>query len=331
MSEAYYLETGDYTEDMALTLAWFNNAANWLTMGTVLESTPFILLCEDSFWEAFTRSPLEIVPLSRLVNSMLKSYRKNDVPALLAKAMDVNPWNTYCRDMLCSYEIELVSDVSQRQWNNMFYSEYRTLSKIQAQMRGFIARKKWPVFRCRVLEIRNAFQSMISVADRSYATAKFNQKYTLYLRWRMYVYNWMWLKYNSATRIQSWFRKIWCVYCYAWSKWRVQRANSMFVVAAQRSYDFNRIRPFMKWHALFTARRRVHSATLIVKALQMTGFSSILAKACEFLLTVLKVARKHANMRLWKQWRGQYLRRRRLHAKISIRFWIREMITLREI
>ncbi len=49
----------------------------------------------------------------------------------------------------------------------------------------------------------------------------------------------------------------------------------------------------------------------------MTGFSQILAKACEFLLTVLKVVRKHAHMRLWAQWRAQYLRRSRLHAKVS--------------
>jgi hypothetical protein len=246
MSEAYFLETGDYTEDMSLNLAWFNDSSNWLTMGTVLENTPFILLCEDSYWEAFTRSPLDVTAISRMVNSMLKSYRKNDVPALLAKAMDVNPWNFYCRDMLSSYEMELVSDPRQRQWNNLFFSEHRTLSRIQAQMRGFIARRKWPVFRRRVMQIRDAFQSMISVADSRFEVAVANWKYTLYMRWRMYVYNWMWLKYNSSVKIQAWFRRIWCVYCYSWSKWRVQRANSMFIVAAQRSYDFNRIRPFRR-------------------------------------------------------------------------------------
>eukprot|EP01035_Chromulina_nebulosa_P007764 gene7764-10490_t len=88
ITEAYIIQNpGKHANDsFSEKMAWYNDSALWMEMAQYLETTPFILLAEDSYWESFIRQPKSNKPIKMIVNSMERYNRKEKVPYLLAKA-----------------------------------------------------------------------------------------------------------------------------------------------------------------------------------------------------------------------------------------------------
>ena len=64
LSEAYYIAYSKINENFNFLLNWFNDYNLWLSMGVYLDDdTPFILLAQHSYWEAFIRNPNDDIAL----------------------------------------------------------------------------------------------------------------------------------------------------------------------------------------------------------------------------------------------------------------------------
>jgi hypothetical protein len=64
LSEAYYIAYSKINENFNSLFNWFNDVNLWLSMGVYLDDdTPFILLAQHSYWEAFIRNPKDDIAL----------------------------------------------------------------------------------------------------------------------------------------------------------------------------------------------------------------------------------------------------------------------------
>ena len=64
LSEAYYIAYSKINENFNSLFNWFNDVNLWLSMGVYLDDdTPFILLAQHSYWEAFIRNPNDDIAL----------------------------------------------------------------------------------------------------------------------------------------------------------------------------------------------------------------------------------------------------------------------------
>jgi len=132
LSEAYFLAIGITNEDAHSLNAWFNNPLLWRRMAEKLDiHTPYVLLTQECYWEAFVRSPLEEYHIVAHVSSLIRNKTKSEVPVVLARAMEVNPWNLFVRSALYELDCELVQDPAQRQWAELFLQDDQCAVRVQ--------------------------------------------------------------------------------------------------------------------------------------------------------------------------------------------------------
>eukprot|EP01031_Cornospumella_fuschlensis_P044650 gene44650-54600_t len=157
LSEGYFLYCGEKESNMSKLFDWFKSASLWTEMAETLENSLFILLAEDSYYEAYRRNPASMLTISRMVESMERYNRKEAVPHVLTRAIVLNPWNVYIRDKLLEYEVKYCEDTKEQRWKRLFDSEYAEMRKIQSVVRGWLLRCAWPRMLPRLQEIRREF------------------------------------------------------------------------------------------------------------------------------------------------------------------------------
>lgn len=325
LSDAYYLCCGMTATDIKFLTDWLRQDGMWYEMGVTLETdTPFVLLAEDSYWEAYLLAPLKNRAIEALITLMRVTHRHNKVPEQLAKAIKINPWNSYARNTLKEVELLYVVKESERQWHLQFQFEEKQLAKIQGVLRGILIRLHWSEISKSARENRKRFKYVMKISEEKNLEVLKRYHILIIHRWKAYIEAWKALKYYSATRIQSLWRKIWCKWNFSWDLWRSRRANAMYIICAQRNYDLTVTFHLRRWHAVYTLRKKHKSATLITECLKATSYSRLVQEAMNFMITALRIPRKHLYKRIFKKWKERYDVRQLVHAKYTIRFWIRD-------
>jgi hypothetical protein len=152
VTEAYVLygHVNGGEDPFEVVLQWFLSPGPWMEMGEQLEGGPFVLLAEDSYWEAFVRGPSSDEPLARIVRLLHLHGRGEQEPFVLARAYGSNPWSLLSRRGLASWELRLAAQAlaghkeAPLPWNELFRSHDLSARKCQALVRGWEVRLGWP-------------------------------------------------------------------------------------------------------------------------------------------------------------------------------------------
>jgi hypothetical protein len=321
--EAFFLHTGikEYNIDELNT--WFQDPQLWYEMGKSLENTPFFLLGEDCYWESFVRHPLSNLAIEEQVNSMIKYKRRDRIPFLLREAMMVNPWNTFCRNQLISYEIELQRDSKQREWFQLFEQERKELMKIQACYRGYLLRKHWPEKSLYYYELRSHFLEKMKLSYSYYEYALTRYQLSLLKQWKVYIETWKSLKRKSSILIQKHHRRHYKQRMYAYLRERVQLTNSKYLLMIYIQLQWRKRSILHHWFLLYNERRKKEAIKTITDVLFLNGYNQLLVKGMNLITTLLRMHRKHSKLAVLKYWHSRYRLRRKKHAFYTIRFFIR--------
>ncbi len=329
VTEAYMMGTGRPPGNMMILLAWFNNPTMWYDCATYLEEkTVFLLLSQDFYWESFKRSPLSNDAITMLVYNMRK-YMTEEVVVrrLLEKAMKtVSKVNTYCREELVRMEIRDNTAGNVNSWSNRFIKDRQYIAKIQGRFRLYQIKKNWQIIKQKYEDKKKYFLAMMEIAK-----VKFAMSWEFSLRdkvrfWRRRTIELKELKYACATMIQAHWRRKYATVCYAWSVYRVQRANYNFVAACEAVYNTRRKLLFTKWAALAKKIKYDRATYIISTVIMMHGKSKRFYDAMERLLNIMKIMRRYSNRNTWKILNKVYKYRQRKHARVTIRFWYRQRL-----
>ena len=341
VAEAYHLYTGRRPgRDMGFKelLAWFNDGHLFYEMAHYLETkTPFVLLAEDFYWEAFTRLPLCPEPIERLVHVMrsTKRGRRELVKEMLSRAYQVTRWNMFVRQSLADIEKHeaLVGGKGYEcVLQPRFQDENDIAEVIQGVMRSYHMRHfLWPSIFARAKAKRDAWKEKVAVANRAWIIACQSSLRKLIRTWRDNAHDLHLLRKKSATLIQKNIRRKVSLLRYAKRVARTIRANGLFFTVAHLNYDLQRVRAFRVWEHCMRYSKFNNAATVLKRTFLANSQGAKLNEAVTRIISVIKVLRRGAQRRLWPHWRERYLNRLKKHARVSIRFFFRaQMIRKRE-
>lgn len=328
IAEAYQLYTHEKPPGYVQLTQWFSNGHLFFEMAEYLETTPFVLLAEDSYWEAFLRLQLYDLPLERTVRCMRLTKRghREYIKDTLARAFATNRWNFYARKQLLDVEnLECVMAKSTAPvYGPRFQDEEDIAEVIQGIWRSKHLRKfRWVDIYKRAKAKRDQWLSKVATANKAWKKAYNGRIKELVSVWRKNARELHILRKDASTMMQkTWRRKsaeLKLVKRYA----RVSRANTMFLVIAHLNYDLRRVRALRAWEREWRVSRRDRAATCITRTLLANGYSAKLNAVMEKILSVIKVIRRAAQRRMWPHWRERFLLRTKKHARVTLRFFLR--------
>jgi len=166
-SEAYFLFTNRPPQELKPLLEWYNDPELWIKMAKKLEETPFLLLAEDSYWEAFLRAPLTNKAIELQMSHMRKYSRTESAYcALLERAYkNVTHWNTYVRHMLVALDsADGVLEDDPRHWKAVFKLQEFLLAKIQTRCRFFLVKLHWAEMKAFYEKKKEYHQAMMKLS-----------------------------------------------------------------------------------------------------------------------------------------------------------------------
>ncbi|RYH30951.1 hypothetical protein EON65_03840 [archaeon] len=323
LGECYFLYCGEKETSMPKLLAWFNAPPLWVEMAEQLENSLFILLAEDSYYEAYRRHPASNVAISRMVESMERYHRETMVPHVLTRAIALNPWNIYVRDKLLEYEARYHENIKEQRWKRLFDSEYAEMRKIQSLVRGWLLRCAWPGMLPRLQEIRREFLLKMTLSTERYEQFWVKYMKELYGRWVVYRDERVALKNLCAVRLQTLTRKVSKMMIFRALLNRSQQANANYLVASQVLYNRTLITTLRVWYDHYIMRRKHASANVIRDVLWLQGYNQLLVKGMNEVMLILRVRYKYLKKRILQHWVVRYQNKRMMWARVSIRFFVR--------
>lgn len=104
IAEAYTHKYHHHPQSTAHSYYWYDNYETWTEMGDFLRNTPCILLAEESYFVAYTCSPLSDKLIDPCIDILDVHNRPNEKFSFLEKAYRFNHWNMNCRKRLLEYD-----------------------------------------------------------------------------------------------------------------------------------------------------------------------------------------------------------------------------------
>lgn len=326
LSEAYFITHYTINEDAQSLNAWFNTPQLWLDMAAKLDIyTPYVLLAQDSLWEAFVRSPLDEQAIVAYVNSLIRNKCKNDVPQLLAQAMEINPWNLFVRNALYELDCTLVANPADRHWAEMFIHDDKYAVMVQSVVRGWRLRTHWDTVYQRIFQRKDKYQARKMAAIKKGIEIWRGHKRTVFRNWKIFIEEYKAQKFLCSSMIQAhWRGRMWR-YWYTYYRQRIAMANFMYIIAVQKMRDRRRVERFQHWYNLHMQMVRRRAANLVTDVLYMNGYSRVLRNGMDFLVTVIRVKRKYMYRRIMHFWHEKMAEKRQRRARTTIRFFVRNV------
>lgn len=326
LSEGYFITHQVINEDVQSLNAWFNDPSLWYDMAVKLDiHTPYVLLAQDSYWEAYVRSPLEELAIVAYVNSLIRNNCKKEVPELLAQAMEVCPWNLFVRNALYELDCELLTDPAERHWAEMFINDDKFAVMVQSTVRGWRLRSHWDTVYQRIFTRKEKYQSRKAMAIRKYLDIWRGHQYLVFRNWKIFVEEYKAQKLHCSSMIQAhWRGRMWRIW-YAWYRQRIAMANFTYLIAYQKIRDVRRVERFQHWYNMHRQLVKRRSADIITNVLYMNGYSRVLRNGMDFLITVIRVKRKYMYRRIMHFWHQKMSEKRTSRARTTIRFFIRNV------
>ena len=143
-------------------------------------------------------------------------------------------------------------------------SHFKHATKVQAQVRSWIIRSQWPQRKARLLEIKAAFLASIDLATENAAKLVVRWQVTVQRKWRQAVVEIIQFKNDTATKIETCWRRKRCMMLRERLFHRVRRANALFIVTCQNKFDIERLLIFRRWLQRFEERRKHKGADILV-------------------------------------------------------------------
>lgn len=328
LAEAHHILEHEQVQSIKQLMDWFLSFELFFDVGLYLERSAFPLLAEEAYYEAFLRAPLLDISLEYLVSLMSKHKRGAGkyVVEIMRSAYEHNPWNMYMRQWLADYEAQEVSRNKHfnTRYTLRFEEDRKECTLIQAAMRGYILRGlKWPAIYWRAKHKKDEWEEQVRQAMVSGRKVRRMLHLDRLLRWKKYSDDLHELRRLSSTLIQKVWRRYWGGIFYRRKLARAIRANGNFFLASQHHYNVTRSVIMRRWEGLYRNERIGKSAQCLREVILANGYSAIFHEACTRILSVIRVARRHSNKKIFYLWHERWIVRRKRHARCTIRFFVR--------
>jgi hypothetical protein len=323
LTELYIAATKCNPSNVKEMLNWFDDSTLWMNAGRALEDTPYaVLLGEECYWQAFLRKPLDAEPLDLIINSMRRYKREHFARSLLEKAIKFSPWHVQCRNSLCTLDLE--EEVPYMlSWLRVFETQEVKLCKIQAWIRGVLMRLWWRTGRVDIILRKQQALKKLNRSGKAYLIQRDRRKLQLFRMWKDYIQVWKGVKERSAIKIQVFWRRVWAEYCFTWARYRVRRANCIYLVASQHHANTKSTRVFRAWQDAATASKLRRSANAIVQQLRADKAFQKFHKYVTLLIELKRIRSRIYNNASFLKWMKIFCGRQRKHAMMTIRFYVR--------
>lgn len=328
LAEAYHVMEHEQSKSLKQLMDWFLSFELFFDIGLYLERSAFPLLAEEAYYEAFLRAPLLDISLEYLVSLMSKHKRGAGkyVVDIMQDAYQHNPWNMFMRKWLVDYEVQELSRNKHfnTKYTYHFEEDRKSCTLIQAAMRGYILRAlKWPAIYWKAKKKKDEWDRQVREAMVSGRKVRRMLHLERLLRWKQYSDDLHELRRYSSTLIQKVWRRHWGSIYYRRKVARAIRANGAFFLASQHHYNVTRSVIMRRWEGLYRTTRIGKSAQCLREVILANGYSAIFHQACQRILSVIRVARRHSNKKMFYLWHERWMVRRKRHARCTIRFFVR--------
>ncbi len=331
LAEAYTIAYNEHVASIKDLMDWFLDSQMFYEMAVYLENTAFPLLAEEALYESFLRAPLDDLPLHYLVSMMNKHKRgaKRYIFEVMGRAYQHNPWNMFMREWLEDYENYEI--MKRKTYDNKYQKQFAVekilVCKIQGCFRGYLLRvRHWPAIYWKAKKKLDEFTEKVDIAEQAFKHVAKVLLEDRGRRWREFASFQKELKRISSTKLQGQVRRMIATSYTKNKRFRAIRANGLFMQAAQNYYDMQRTRLLRRWEAIWRAEVTNKSATCLIRTLISNGYSQVFQAACEQILGVIRVRRKFACRKYYHEIVLRYRVRQKLHARCTIRFFIRDQI-----
>lgn len=336
--EAYLLHTLKREEDIMKLMAWINGVEVWMKMGQALDSTPYILFMIDCFWEAFIRSPLQIAPIELSMKYMLQYHMDGYVGKFLEDAIAVSPWNMLVRTEMVKYEYSTMMGSGKipkwsspslnmmGKWTRLFEMQRKQCTKLQATYRGHLIRRQWhEVLLPRYQEKKKNFIRASATAVQKYDDYNWNYFCSLAQRWKDYIREYKALKQFSSVLIQSHVRRHLQQLIYQREVMHVKEVNGKYLTACYHVYCTRMWQYFQRWNAKFYHFYQIKAASILQSVIVAAGYNRVFVKGVQQLVAIHRIKKRFLYRLHYSHWLTRYQQRKKNHARITIRFFIRDV------
>lgn len=321
--ESFFLFEGHPPPNMLSTSTWFENPCLWKGAGDTLVSTPFLLLAQECYWNGFLFQPLDETNLESLRKSWEWCTKPPSLVPMLTLVHEIAPCNIWPRSLLC--EADPTGEVRAQ-----FDQEEAALKRFQGHVRGYCLRKNhWSSIKEKCLLQKQHFLECAGQAYKQLTIKKYKTMRFVLRHWKSMARYLKLLSFRAAAIIQSYYRRHQAKKWSDYMKYRVNRANAIFLMGSQLHYDLTRRQFLHHWKQLFIETRNRRASSVVVNFLRTFGFTKKFYAAMDFICKAVRIHRKHTEKRMWIRWQKVYLHRVRIHAHFTIRFFVRDCMKRR--
>jgi hypothetical protein len=178
--------------------------------------------------------------------------------------------------------------------------------------------------------MKAAFLASIDLATENAAKLVVRWQVTVLRKWRQAVVEIIQFKNDTATKIETCWRRKRCMMLRERLFHRVRRANALFIVTCQNKFDIERLLIFRRWLLLYEERRKHKGADILVVVIPFNTYRMQVKSGLKRMLPIIKTRQRRAMRDMLSVWGQRYQARRRNHARITIRFFVRASFTRKE-
>ena len=323
--------TEQLDEERELYLKWFEDSALWLEIATDFQDSPYIILCECSYWECYSRAevPSDKV-LIRLVDSMERRNAGDSyICKILIDAYAIERYCGYCRLKIIEYEGKLIMKNGARyspaiiHENHLFINLQRFIRKVQ--YKKIKDAKKIEIFKAQKIK-RSKFIATRDIAMKMFVNIGHKYFEGLFWRWNNFLQERKELRYYSSIKIQTKMRT------YLWwknhklRKKRIAASNSLYLAASELHFNFTRSCYIQIWSELTDRRRKNRAQEVVYMFLKSVKHLKKHVKAKAIILKIIEGRKIGLKIEFLSYWLGRHQRYERTVYRFLIRRWIRAML-----
>ena len=279
------------------------------------------------FTQAFLRSPLSTTMLEQIIRIMNETKRSDLIYSLLEQALLVSPLNAYCRQKVM--ELENRHAELRGKWGKKFVLEHKSISKLQAKIRGILFRLEWKRQKERLNALKATYEGILARLKKLMAVSKSRRKRMLLRAWRDAYLRHRERYWDSTVIIQSYWRMYTVRKVYLQNLARFIRANQKYVALSVMQYESKRLKHLLVWHKLYVSHRLINAANRIISTLRAIRNKGNFIVTSAMISKVLFIRKCNRFEGAWTHWRQTYQRRLYLHSRTTIRFCLREALLRR--
>ena len=266
-----------------------------------------------------------------MIACLRKSNRLDKAEPVVEAAYSMNYWNLFTRDLLMEVE-------NGTKWHKYFELEEVMICKVQNMYRGYLARKD---FLRRIKQVMKEEEEEaaweeeqqkdpellaknVIIQEKAAALLSSNLR-SRFITWKIYVKDRKQERINCAIVIQKYARRYLGLMSYNALTLRTRRANQKILIVREHQLDIRKLRFMRVWVSTWEDNIKNRAINMIKDSIFIYVRTKTFLDAMTLVANIVRIQRRRSNRIVFRKWQKRYDERVRNHARITIRFFIRDV------